>query len=96
MAALSPTRSTAPRAPAQAAASVSCAAHAREGAHHLERASDTGLADAIRLEPGDIVPVEPHCPGAWRHQAVEQVEQGRLAGAVRADHAEDFAAAHVE
>ena len=70
--------------------------HARERAHGLESARDARATEPVRLQPRHIAAFEQNVSFAWRGHAVEQVEQRRLACAVRADHADDFAAPDLE
>ena len=52
--------------------------------------------DAVGAQAGDVVAVEEDAAGVERLEAGDQVEQRGLAGAVRADDAEDLALVHVE
>ena len=61
-----------------------------ERLHDLVRARQTVPGDAIRRLPGEIGAGEFHPPLVGRKHAVDQVEHGRLSGAVRPDQAEDF------
>ena len=47
--------------------------------------------ELVGLLPGDDVAAELHRPGADRHHPEDRLEQGRLAGAVRADDADELA-----
>ena len=51
----------------------------------LERAHDAAAHALVRREPGDVVAVEPDRAGGRLEHAGQQVDQRRLAGAVRAD-----------
>ena len=44
----------------------------------------------------DVVPLEAHRAGAWLYEAREHVDQGRLAGAVRADDRDELAGLDAE
>ena len=48
------------------------------------------------VEARDVAPVEPHRAGIGRDRAGDEVEERRLAGAVRADDPERLALLHVE
>ena len=50
----------------------------------------------VRAQASDVVSVEDDPAGIERLEAGDQVEQRRLAGAVRPDDAEDLALVHVE
>ena len=52
--------------------------------------------DLVRLEAGDALAVEDDVATGRLVDARDQVEQRRLAGAVRADHADDLAPVDVE
>src|SRR5437773_1241950 len=58
--------------------------------------SNTARAQRARAQPGDRGPTQAHHAGLGHQEAVEHVEERRLAGAVGADHAEDLALAHLE
>src|SRR5689334_20167544 len=60
----------------------------------LERARKALLADAVRRQLLDGVSVQMHNAAARREQARYDVEQGRLAGSVRADKSVDLARTH--
>ncbi len=62
-------------------------AHPGKGAHHLKRAADAAAADMARAQPGDRLAGEFGRAAARREKPVDDVEQRRLAGAVRADDA---------
>ena len=63
---------------------------AREGLHDLERAREAAAADFKGLEAVDAFALEEDLPSRGRVVAVDDVEDGRLAGAVRADEPEDL------
>ena len=65
--------------------------HALKGAHHLEGAADAEAADAVGLEAPEIAAGEGDGAAIRPQEAVQQVEQRRLAGAVGSDDAEDGA-----
>ena len=59
----------------------------------LERAADAHAADRVRRDAGDVAALErARCPLSGSQVAGDQIEQGRLAGAVRADHGGDLPA----
>ncbi len=58
---------------------------AREQVGDLERAADPGPGDGVRLQAGDLASVEADAAAARPEHPREQVEGGRLAGAVRSD-----------
>ena len=62
----------------------------------LEGAADADVGDAVRRPAQDAAALEQDVAGARRVEPAEAVEQRRLAGAVRADQAEDLALPHVE
>ena len=59
----------------------------------LERASHAHRAQAMRRQPGDVAPVQTHPSGVGPQMPGDQVEEGRLARAVRADDGDDLAGA---
>ena len=59
--------------------------HAREHLEALEGAPDPEAGAPVRLEAGDVAPVELHHPLGHLDEAREAVEQRGLAGAVGAD-----------
>ena len=63
---------------------------AGEAAHHLERAANTHAADLEGLAAQHLLAVELGRAFVGREHAVQHVEQGRLARAIRTDDAEDF------
>ena len=66
--------------------------HGLEALDDLEGAADAALAALGRRQRGDVLAVEDDRALGRRQHAGDQVEQRRLAGAVRADQADDFAA----
>src|SRR5207237_7928869 len=62
-----------------------------ERAHELERARDAARAHAMRREPGDVGAAQANAPGVGRERPRDEVEERRLARAVRAHDAEDGA-----
>jgi hypothetical protein len=70
--------------------------HLVEGTQFLKRPADAEPADLVRAQPGGVAPVEPHAAGVGKGEAGDQVEQRRLAGAVRPDDAHQLARAHRE
>src|SRR5690606_32709377 len=59
--------------------------HVREDLQVLERAPDPCGGEAVRRQAGEIASVERDAAGARQVDAGEQVQQRRLAGAVRTD-----------
>ena len=86
----------------------SSSAHADRGEHVLENgelaertndlkgASDAEPRDPVGLQLLDRLALEDDLARGARDRTAEQVEECRLAGAVRADHAEDLAGTHLE
>ena len=66
--------------------------HGLKTLHDLEGTADPALAAFGRRQRGDVFAVEDDRALRRRQHARDQVEQRRLAGAVRADQADDFAA----
>ena len=60
-----------------------------EEADVLERSADPALGDGVRRLGGHVVAVEDDLPGGRLVDAGQHVEEGRLAGAVGADQADD-------
>ena len=67
--------------------------HARERSHDLEGAADAEPADAIGRQADDERPVDSSLAAVGAQEAVQQIEQRGLAGAVRPDDADDLAGA---
>ena len=65
--------------------------HVLEGRRHLEGAGDAAPGVLLGRGPGHVQPGEGDAAGARGQIAREAVEEGRLAGAVRADQAHDLA-----
>ena len=61
--------------------------HARKGAHDLKGASDPAAADLVGPQAGDRLAGEAYRAAIGGEKPVDDVEQRRLAGAVRADDA---------
>ncbi|MCY1368043.1 hypothetical protein D9M69_550020 [compost metagenome] len=68
----------------------------REHAPVLEGTRQAALCELLRGQAGDVVAVEAHLPGIGLVQAGDEVEQRGLARTVRADHAQQFALAHLQ
>ena len=66
--------------------------HRLETLHHLEGARDAARAALRRRQLGDVLAGEQDRALRRRQHAGDDVEQRRLAGAVRADQTDDFAA----
>src|SRR5664279_3485815 len=64
---------------------------AREGFDDLERPGETAATDLVRLEAVDPLALEEDLSGRERKIAVDEIEDRRLAGAVRPDEAEEVA-----
>src|SRR5207302_10584137 len=62
-----------------------------EEAGILERTLQSGLGPLVRAQPGDLLAEQPDLAGVGFEEAGDDVEQGRLAGTVGADQAEDLA-----
>src|SRR4051794_27946354 len=67
-------------------------AHGLEAFDHLEGASDAAPAAFRCRQPRHVLAVEPDRALGWRQHARDQVEQRRLAGAVRPDQPDDLTA----
>ena len=65
--------------------------HIGERLHDLMGAGETVAGDAVRRLAGDVDAAKYDLPGIRLEHAVDQIEQRRLAGAVRPDEAENFA-----
>ena len=65
--------------------------HAREGAHDLKGAADAEPADRMRLQADQVRSRKADAAGIGAEKSVDDVEQRRLAGAVRPDDAVDRA-----
>ena len=70
--------------------------HVAEEAQVLERARDPALDDEVRRQTGDVLAEEQDVPAVGRVHAGDQVEERRLAGAVRADQGDDAAGLDAE
>ena len=66
--------------------------HRPEETRRLETAADTGLGDLAGRELGNVDAVEADAAAGRALEAAQDIDHGRLAGAVRADQAEHFAA----
>src|SRR3546814_575572 len=67
-----------------------------EGGGDLEGASDAPTRRGARSQTGQLLAVEPYAAGIRAQLAVDAVEAGGLAGAVRADDRDQFARRHLE
>src|SRR6185312_5862249 len=65
--------------------------HRGEGRRDLERAADAAPPHLARRQAGDVRAFEQDLARVRRELAVDHVEAGGLAGAVRTDHGEEFA-----
>ena len=70
--------------------------HVQEQPQRLERARDAALRDHVRRQSEQRGPVEEDLAAVGAVDAGDQVEERRLAGAVRADHADDLALVDVQ
>jgi hypothetical protein len=70
--------------------------HRPEELDVLERARDALTDDRVRCRAEDRLPVELHAPRVRLVEPRDDVERGRLAGAVRPDEARDLAFLDVE
>ncbi len=70
--------------------------HFLEHADVLERTGDTALGDLVRRDLADVLAVEFDRAAGSAQQTGDQVEDGGLAGAVRADQAKDAALRDIE
>jgi hypothetical protein len=68
----------------------------REDVGPLERAPDAETAEIVRRDARDVAPVELHVAAIGPKVARDQVEQGRLAGAVGPDDRGDAGARDVQ
>src|SRR6266850_2448467 len=68
----------------------------REYRRDLERADETEARDVGRPRAGDVPPVESDAPACRREEVRQQIEAGRLAGAVGPDQRVNGAAADAE
>src|SRR3546814_7755151 len=71
-------------------------AHVGEQADGLECATNSGLGDFMRRQPGDVLAVPTDVPVGWLIDARNHVEYGRLAGAIGADEPDNLAGTHLE
>ena len=70
--------------------------HVQEQPQRLERARDPARGDLVRLEAEQRLALEPDVAGVGLVDAGDEVEERRLAGAVRPDHADDLALVDVQ
>src|SRR3990172_11198021 len=70
--------------------------HASQDLGALECPHEAAGVDAVGGKPVDALTAQPHLAGVRAQGARDDVEQGRLAGAVRSDQRQHFAGAHVE
>ena len=69
---------------------------ARERLQDLERAGDAEVAEPIGSQTGHVGSGEAHRPGVRPDEAGDEIEERRLAGAVRPDQADDLPPADLE
>ena len=70
--------------------------HSAEDRCLLRQIAEAEDRPAVHRKFGDVLPVEEDSAAVRLHQAHDRIEAGRLAGAVRAEQADDFAAVDVE
>src|SRR5690606_40564869 len=70
--------------------------HALEEARGLEGAGQAQAGHLVGLERGRLDVADPGGARRWRQVSGEEVDEGGLAGAVRADHRKDLALVDVE
>ncbi len=70
--------------------------HLLERARDLERPGDPGVADLVGGEMGDLLAEKLDLPGRGLVDPGDDVEEGRLPGAVGADEAAEFALLNFE
>ena len=70
--------------------------HVEEEPQRLERARDAELRDLVRREADEVAALEQHLALVGPVDTGDQVEQRRLARAVRPDHADDLALVDVQ
>src|SRR5512134_949960 len=68
--------------------------HGAEETDVLEGTADAPAGNGVGGKAGGRLPVEDHRPFRGREEGGDHVEEGRLAGAVRADHPHDLAGVH--
>jgi hypothetical protein len=61
--------------------------HPREGAHNLKSAADAAAAYLVRAQPDEAFAGKADIAALGRQKAVDDIEERRLAGTVRADDA---------
>src|SRR6185295_12640024 len=64
--------------------------HVQKETQRLECAGDSALGDLVRGDTDEILPVELDFARVGPVDAGDEIEERRLAGAVRADHADDL------
>ena len=67
-----------------------------EDAAELERARDPSRRQPFRRKAGDVLPLEADIAGIGPVEPGHEIEQGGLAGAVRADDADQLALGEIE
>src|SRR5437773_1758038 len=92
----STSRTVTPRAAVDADHDVLEHGQRREEGEVLERPPDAELRDPMGRQPEDRTAVEADITLVGRGEAAQAVEERRLAGAVRADEADDLPRVHVE
>ena len=70
--------------------------HAAERPELLERPADAPAIDLVRPQPAQDLARQADLAALGAVKARDDVEQGRLPGAVRPDHADDLTRGHVE
>src|SRR5437763_10564194 len=75
---------------------VSCNRHRAEGGCELKCAAAPKPPELATGKAGDVAIVEAHLSGIWSELSVDDVEAGRLAGAIGADQGQELACAEIE
>src|SRR5205085_3451895 len=70
--------------------------HIQEQAERLKRPPDAAFRDRVRRQPDQVAPLEQDLADLRAVDTGDQVEQRRLAGAVRANHADDLTLVDVQ
>ena len=68
--------------------------HVAKRTHDLVGKGEAELRAAMDRHAGDVAPVEQHAAAIRRQHTGEQAQQSGLAGAIRSDQAQQFAARH--
>ena len=68
----------------------------RERPRNLVGARDAGAGDPVRGQPGELTTIEFDAAAGGRVVPADDIDEGRLAGTVGTEQAEDLAPAHVD